>query len=110
MIITLNNANLTAEEEKVLLLLKGVIDPELMINIYDLGLIYGVWINNKEKVIDVDLTLTSPGCPMGDMIMEDMTKLLEANYPEFKVEIQLVWEPAWSKEQLTEKGKAELEF
>jgi len=105
---TLTNPTMNSEEEKILELLKCVIDPELMVNIVDLGLVYGVWLNTSENVIDIDLTLTSPGCPMGDMIMEDITKLLETNYSECKVEIQLVWEPSWSMEQLTEKGKTAL--
>lgn len=105
---TINNPTMNPEEGKIFNLLKGVIDPELMVNIVDLGLVYGVWLNTSEKVIDIDLTLTSPGCPMGDMIIEDITKLVETNYPECKVEIQLVWEPAWSLENLTEKGKEAL--
>ncbi|MDX1829250.1 MAG: metal-sulfur cluster assembly factor [Lutibacter sp.] len=96
--------------EKLIELLKEVIDPELMVNIVDLGLVYGVTINESTHEIDVDLTLTSPGCPMGDMITEDAKQLINANYPTYETEIHLVWDPVWSIEKLTEKGKEELGY
>ena len=98
---------MNTEKEKLMDLLKGVIDPELMVNIVDLGLVYDITINADHK-INVDLTLTSPGCPMGDMIIEDIKQLILANYPDYEVVVTLVWEPTWSQERLTEKGKAAL--
>jgi metal-sulfur cluster biosynthetic enzyme len=98
------------EEKKIFEMLKNVIDPELMVNIIDLGLIYGVTYDVTGKQIDVALTLTSPGCPMGGIIIEDAQQTLERNYPGFEVNINLVWEPAWSVERLTENGKAALNF
>lgn len=98
---------MNTEKEKLMDLLKGVIDPELMVNIVDLGLVYDITINVDHK-INVDLTLTSPGCPMGDMIIEDIKQLILANYPDYEVAVTLVWEPTWSQERLTEKGKAAL--
>ncbi|PJA08432.1 MAG: FeS assembly SUF system protein SufT [Flavobacteriales bacterium CG_4_10_14_0_2_um_filter_32_8] len=94
--------------EKIVELLKGVIDPELMVNVVDLGLVYAAKINETDHKINIDLTLTSPGCPMGDMIVEDAKQLILANYPAYEVNIDLVWEPAWTLENLTEKGKAAL--
>ncbi len=99
---------MNTEEEKILQLLKGVVDPELMVNIVDLGLVYDVRVNESEKKIDVDLTLTSPGCPMGELIIEDMKQLITVNYADYKVSVNLVWEPMWTLERLTEKGKAAL--
>lgn len=96
------------EEKNIFELLRGVVDPELMVNIIDLGMIYGVTYNEPEHKIDVDITLTSPGCPMGDLIIEDAQQLIEANYPNFEVNINLVWEPMWSIENLTEAGKEAL--
>lgn len=98
------------EEKKISEMLKGVIDPELMVNIIDLGLVYGVTYDAPGRQIDVALTLTSPGCPMGGIIIEDAQKTLESNYPGFEVNINLVWEPVWSVEKLTESGKAQLGF
>ena len=99
---------MNTEEKKIFELLKEVVDPELMVNIIDLGLIYGVTYSEPEHKIDVDLTLTSPGCPMGDLIIEDAQQQIEASYPNFEVNINLVWEPMWSVENLTEAGKEAL--
>lgn len=98
------------EEKKIFEMLKEVIDPELMVNIIDLGLVYGVTYDSLSKQIDVALTLTSPGCPMGGMIIEDAQQTVGSNYPDFEVNINLVWEPVWSVEMLSEKGKAELGY
>lgn len=99
---------MTSEEEKILSLLKGVIDPELMVNIIDLGLVYAVKYNESEKTIAIEMTLTSPGCPLGDAITADAQEILRANYPGFSVEIKLVWEPHWNPDRLTPEGKKSL--
>jgi metal-sulfur cluster biosynthetic enzyme len=99
---------MNTEEKKIFELLKGVVDPELMVNIIDLGLIYGVTYNERGHKIDIDLTLTSPGCPMGGLIIEDAQQLIESSYHNFEVNINLVWEPVWSVENLTEAGKEAL--
>ncbi|CAG0978226.1 Fe-S protein maturation auxiliary factor SufT [Flavobacteriales bacterium] len=98
----------TNEEQNIFELLKGVIDPELMINIIDLGLVYDIRHKPAEEKIEVEITLTSPGCPMGDVIIEDAKQLIENHFRNFKVEILLVWEPAWNKEMLSEAGKKAL--
>jgi len=99
---------MSTEEENIKALLKGVIDPELMVNIIDLGLIYGVRLDTSVNNIEVDLTLTSPGCPMGELIIEDIKQLVTTNYTDFKVSVNLVWEPPWTLENLTENGKEAL--
>jgi metal-sulfur cluster biosynthetic enzyme len=101
---------MSTEEKNMIALLQHVIDPELMVNIIDLGLVYDVKYNQAEKQIDVALTLTSPGCPMGGVIIEDAENTLQNNYPDCEVNINLVWDPAWSVEMLTERGRAELGF
>lgn len=101
---------MSTEEKNMIALLQHVIDPELMVNIVDLGLVYDVKYNQAEKQIDVALTLTSPGCPMGGIIIEDAENTLQNNYPDCEVNINLVWDPAWSVEMLTERGRAELGF
>lgn len=104
----MKNRIMNAEEEKIFEHLKGVIDPELMVNIIDLGLVYDVRLTEDEKKIEIDLTLTSPGCPMGDMIMEDAHQLIANNYLGYNVIIKLVWEPAWTLESLTANGNEAL--
>lgn len=101
---------MNTKEENVKELLREVIDPELMVNIIDLGLVYGIAADESTQKIDIDLTLTSRGCPMGDMIIEDITQKITSNYPDHQVEVHLVWEPAWSMEKLTEQGKIELGY
>lgn len=101
----MHNRTYTAEENRIFQLLKGVIDPELMVNIYDLGLIYDVRLNNTSNQLEVDITLTSPGCPMGDVILSDVKHLLEANYREYSIHVNLVWEPAWTKDRITPDGQ-----
>lgn len=102
------NRTMDTGEEKIFTLLKGVIDPELMINIVDLGLIYDVRLDRTVKKIDIDMTLTSAGCPLGDIIMEDARQVVLANKPGFNVNVNLVWEPEWTLEQLTSEGKEAL--
>lgn len=99
------NHQQSKKEEAIFQTLKGVIDPELMINIVDLGLVYEAQINEDEQKITVLMTLTSPGCPMGDMIQEDARQLMLANYPDYSIDIKLVWTPAWTLDRLSEKGK-----
>ncbi len=102
------NRELNEKEKEIFTLLKGVIDPELMVNIIDLGLVYDVVINEPDKSIIVTMTLTSPGCPMGDAIMEDMRQLILSNYDNFVVNINLVWDPPWTLANITEAGNIAL--
>lgn len=103
-------SDMIRDEDNVMGLLKGVIDPELMINIVDLGLVYNVDFNEDNKQIDVAITLTSPGCPLGDVIMEDAYSTIEDGYPEYKINIEIVWDPPWSTEMISEEGREELGF
>lgn len=88
--------------------LRAVIDPELFVNIVDLGLIYGLELSKDPFRVDVNLTLTSKGCPMGDTIMQDIDETLQRCFPGVEVHIELVWEPAWSMEFISEEGRMEL--
>lgn len=97
--------NLSLKEQEIFESLRAVVDPELMVNIVDLGLVYDVRLNEETKVLQIDLTLTSPGCPMGDVMAEDIKQFLLSEYSEFTTEIQLVWEPAWTPDRITEKGR-----
>ena len=84
-----------------------VIDPELYVNVVDLGLIYGVDFTVEAKVT-VKMTLSTPGCPMGDAITNGVTNVMTAAFPDREVEVVLVWEPRWNYDMITDEGKAQM--
>lgn len=87
--------------------LEEVIDPELNISIIDLGLIYDITI--KEKKIIIKMTLTTIGCPLISVIEEDIkNKISELGFKKENIKIQLTFDPPWSIEKMTEKGRAVL--
>ncbi|MFD1483781.1 metal-sulfur cluster assembly factor [Lacticaseibacillus baoqingensis] len=91
-------------KEKALVQLEQVIDPELGVDIVDLGLIYDVALDDAGVCV-VTMTLTIMGCPLSDMLSEDIDNTLSA-LPEVKeVKINLVWEPAWSVDNLSRQAK-----
>jgi metal-sulfur cluster biosynthetic enzyme len=96
-------------ESKTLELLKEVLDPELGINIIDLGLIYEIHYNEYTG-IKVLMTLTTPGCPMGDTIMENIEEVIKKEFPEQPLEVKLTWEPEWTPGFITEEGKKQLNY
>jgi len=94
-------------EKEILNSLKNVIDPEIGINIVDLGLIYNVNFENEE--ITIDLTMTSRGCPMHQHICDEIIRFIKIDFPNIKnVETNLVWEPEWSHEKMSEDAKKQL--
>lgn len=95
------------ERSKAMETLQNVIDPELFINIVDLGLIYDLDFN-EEKKLNVKMTLSTPHCPMGESIVNGVESVLNIEFPDRKVEVELVWEPEWSLDKLTEEGKRQL--
>lgn len=110
-----NNDVLTAEDAKelaplysnVILALKQVYDPEIPVNIYDLGLIYELFINKKREV-SITMTFTAPNCPMADEVMNDVKVSVEDVSGVTSCNIELVFEPAWDKSMLSEEAKVEL--
>lgn len=91
-------------------LLRTVFDPEIPVNVYDLGLIYKIDYTPADKTLHVDMTLTAPGCPAADFIMEDVRqKLLSVEGPE-AVDLRLVFEPQWTQDMMSEEAKLELGF
>ncbi|CAI09700.1 metal-sulfur cluster assembly factor [Aromatoleum aromaticum] len=81
--------------ESVRTLLRRVIDPEVGVNIVDLGLVYRIDVSAEEVLIE--MTMTSPACPMGDMIMDDIDAVLDAALPEnLRVVVKMVWDPPWN--------------
>ena len=96
--------------EKAIEMLRTVYDPEIPVNIYDLGLIYKIDYDPADKTLHVDMTLTAPSCPAADFIMEDVRqKLVSIEGPE-KVDLRLVFEPVWSQDMMSEEAKLELGF
>jgi metal-sulfur cluster biosynthetic enzyme len=94
-------------EDRVRLALRKVKDPELNLNIVDLGLVYNVVVDEGNKVI-VDMSLTSPGCPAGPQILSDAERTIQAMPGVGKVVINLVWEPYWTPERIEPKVRAYL--
>ena len=97
----------TKIEEKIVDVLKTVYDPEIPVNIYELGLIYKVD-SSAEGVVTIELTLTAPNCPAADFIVEDVKMKVEAVEGVASVVINLVFEPAWSREMMSEEAQLEL--
>ena len=92
-------------EDSVRLALRKVKDPELNLNIIDLGLVYNITVDEGNKVI-VDMSLTSPGCPAGPQIMHDVERTIQAMAGVGKAVVNLVWEPYWTPERIEPKVRA----
>mgnify|MGYP001349484594 CR=1 FL=1 len=94
-------------KEKVINEIKKIYDPEIPVNIYELGLIYKIEINDNKKVI-IDMTLTTPNCPVADslpkMVKNNILKIDSVS----EVDLKLVWDPPWTKDKMSEAAKLEL--
>lgn len=84
-----------------------VIDPELFVNVVDLGLIYDVDFADGGKVI-VTMTLSTPHCPLGDAITMGVRNALEGSFPDREIAVNLVWHPEWSPDNISDAGKVQL--
>ena len=104
----MENENTTIEE-KIVKMLRTVYDPEIPVNVYDLGLIYNVEVDD-EKNVKIEMTLTAPNCPAADFIVEDVRMKIESIEDVKSVDIQLVFEPEWDKDMVSEEAKLELGF
>ena len=96
-------------EEKVVAMLKTVFDPEIPVNVYDLGLIYKIDVSDDSEV-SIDMTLTVPNCPAADFIMEDVRQKIESIEGVKQATVNLVFEPEWDKDMMSEEAKLELGF
>lgn len=94
---------------RVMEVLRQVIDPELGINIVDMGLIYSVQIDEDAREIHVSLTLSTKGCPMGAAISGGVENTLKLHFADYSQTISFVWEPAWSPQFISENGQKQLE-
>ena len=96
-------------EEKIVRYLKTVYDPEIPVNIYDMGLIYKIDLQPEGKLV-IDMTLTAPSCPAADFLVEDVTQKMRSIDEIKDVQINLVFEPEWNKDMMSEEAKVELGF
>ncbi len=95
-----------ADQNQLLQALRNVIDPELMINVVDLGLIYAV--EQDESTVNVDMTLTSPACPAGPQLVQQAKLALEQLEDVEQAEIRLTMSPPWSPERMTDDARDQL--
>ena len=94
-------------KEKIIGEIKKIYYPEIPVNIYDLGLIYDVKVDDKNNV-DVKMTLTTPNCPVAESLPMEVENTVKEVKEVNKVNLELVWDPPWDKSMITEAGKLEL--
>jgi FeS assembly SUF system protein len=94
-------------KQKIIAEIKKIYDPEIPVNIYDLGLIYNVVVDEKNKV-NIDMTLTSPNCPVAESLPNDVKNVVLKMEGITDVDLQLVWDPPWDKDRMSEAAKLEL--
>ena len=94
-------------KNKIIAEIKKIYDPEIPVNIYELGLIYKIEVNDRKKV-NIEMTLTSPNCPVAEslpkMVKDNVLKIEEVS----DVDLKLVWSPPWTKDMMSEAAKLEL--
>lgn len=100
----MNKENITQFELNLLKLLKNVMDPEIEINIVDLGLIYELNYNGYDKV-NVIMTFSTPSCPLGDTILDNIKATIAQKHPTIETSIDVVFEPRWSTALISDEGK-----
>lgn len=94
--------------DEVMAALRGCYDPEIPVNIVDLGLVYEVRVT--DSAVEIDMTLTAPGCPMSAMISEDVKSKLEEVEGVNSVVVKMVWDPPWTPERMSDDAKKSLGF
>ena len=102
-----NEVNLI-NNEQIIECIKTVMDPEIPVNLYDLGLIYSIKNNNNNVLIE--MTLTNPNCPVAGQMPESVAKSIEQIYGLRSIEVKLVWKPTWSKDLMSEDAKLALDI
>ena len=102
--------NNTDKNEIALAALHNVMDPEINLNIVDLGLVYEIDFNEASKVIVVTMTLTTQFCPMSEPIVEATTQAMQQVFPDDKIQVNLIFEPSWNLSMISEEGKNFLNY
>ena len=96
-------------EDAVTNVVKTIYDPEIPVNVYELGLIYDIRINDHNN-IEVDMTLTTPNCPVAESLPQEVKNKIQLIAGVGEVEVIMVWEPPWDKDMMSEEAKFELGF
>ena len=99
----------TQIEERIVDVLRTVFDPEIPVNIYDLGLIYKIDVKD-DCTVDIDMTFTAPTCPAADFILEDVRQKVETVKDVKSANVQLVFEPEWTQDMMSDEAKMDLGF
>lgn len=99
----------TKIEEKIVDVLKTVYDPEIPVNIWDLGMIYKIDVKD-DATVDLDMTFTAPSCPAADFILEDVRSKVDSVEGVKSANVNLVFEPTWDKSMMSEEARVELGF
>ena len=94
-------------KDKVIAEIKKIYDPEIPVNIYDLGLIYNVKVD-KENVVEIKMTLTTPNCPVAESLPKEVEESVKSIKEVKDAKLELVWEPPWNKSMMSEAAKLEL--
>jgi FeS assembly SUF system protein len=95
-------------EGRVIAALRTIYDPEIPVNIYDLGLIYGLTVDQAAGRVDIRMTLTAPGCPVAQSFPGTVEEAVRSVQGIDDVHVELVWEPPWSQENMSEAARLEL--
>ena len=95
-------------EKNIWEVLREIMDPELNVNIVDMGLIYDLKVDEANKKVNVKMTLSTPNCPVGDTIVMSVMEAIMKHYPDYEPDVHLVFDPPWNAEMITEAGKAQL--
>ncbi|MCC6599560.1 MAG: metal-sulfur cluster assembly factor [Crocinitomicaceae bacterium] len=98
-------SNISVKCDIALVGLKDVYDPEIGLNVVDLGLIYEIEFEEEEKKTICNMTLTSQFCPMGESIVENVRQSLQTSFPDYSIEVNLTFEPPWDYERISESGR-----
>lgn len=95
-------------KEQIIENLKGIFDPEIPVNIYDLGLIYAINVNEEKGDVKIDMTLTSPACPVAQTFPQTVQDSILKVAGISSVSVELVWDPPWDKDRMSEVAKLQL--
>ena len=104
-----DNTSAVIQENQVIECIKTVMDPEIPVNLYDLGLIYDINISDNNDII-IKMTLTNPNCPVAGSMPENVGKSVERLNNLNSIEVSLVWEPKWSKDLMSDEAKLALDI
>ena len=94
-------------ENEIYELLKTVMDPEIELDIINLGLVYNILFDGEDYV-RIEMTLSTPACPLGDAITENVKNTIHVKYPDYKVDVDVVFDPPWDASMISEEGKKKL--